>query len=129
MINYDLNGGPNRWATERRPREVPISDLGGDWLELDLKEPTKFNEVRLHFCRSRWGMGAPASLDLEIKVGDDWQPIGNQRRTPEKPTDETINVIHFDDVESRYLRLVVKHSEGKPVCALSEIELLNRVER
>ncbi len=125
IINYDLNGGPNRWATERRPNDVPAEKLGSDWLEIEFKEETTFSEVRLHFCRSRWGMGSPTQFEIQIPAGDSWQKVKNQTRYPKLPQDETINVIQFPAVKSKKVRLLVYHGKGKPVTALSELEILN----
>ena len=127
VINYDLNGRPNRWATERRPNEIPVEELGDDYLEIDFQQSTSFNEVRLHFCRSRYGMGTPVSFELQIQSGEEWISIRSQTRIPEEAVSETINVIRFPEVETQRLRLFVVHGAGKPVTALSEIEvLLNR---
>jgi hypothetical protein len=123
IINYDLNGGPNRWATARRPKGTPVEELGSDWLSLDFGKETNFNEVRLHFCRSRYGMGAPARYELQVKDGDQWGPVELQERRPADPTAETINIIRFPSINTSQLRLVVHHGDRRLVCALSEMEV------
>ena len=122
-INYDLNGGANRWATLRRPGETPDDKLGSDILTIDFKQPKTFREVRLHFCRSRWGMGAPVSYALQVERDGKWVVIPEQKRNSDDPLEETINVIRFPAVQARQLRLEVHLGKGKPVTALSEIEV------
>lgn len=106
------------WGTAGSPNST-------DTLEIDLGEPTTFDDVRVYFYRTsssdaeqggreagtRQGYAAPQLYTVEYFDGSTWHPIEGQARTPTYPTGN-YNHLQFPEVTGSKVRISVTHLSG-----------------
>jgi hypothetical protein len=105
---------PNRWTCEGSPNPT-------DWCAIDFGIKRRLHTVKLYFLDDGKGIVAPEHMSLEFWNGTDWQTIPDQKRSPEKPTGHRANVIHFPDVQTKRIRVVLTHA-AKGKAGLTEFE-------
>lgn len=105
----------NRWTCEGSPNPE-------DAITIDLGKPRKVHTVQLYFLEDEKGILPPKRFDLLTWDGTKWVPIQGQKRSLEKPTGHTANVVQFPEQDLQKIRVIFYHTpDGKT--GLTELEI------
>jgi len=113
QFRYDIRPS-NRWTSDGSPD-------GSDWVEVDLGTPRPIHTVRLYLLDDGEKVVPPKSYELEHLVGETWKPVPGQKRSPARPAGRRPNMVTFETVKIRKLRVRFVHSDGGKT-GLTEIE-------
>ena len=103
----------NRWTSYESPNK-------SDWLEVDFGEAKSFRRVELAIYDDRGGVQPPSQYDVEYWDGNNWKPVDNVKKSPDKPQGSNFNVVRFAPVTAGKVRIVFTHA-GKARSGLSEV--------
>jgi hypothetical protein len=105
----------NRWTSYGSPNL-------NDTLELEFENLTKVGRAVLHIYDDRGGVQAPSDYVIEGWIDDKWKALSNQIKSPPQPTGNMANVLKFDPVALRKIRILFTHN-GKARSGLTELEI------
>lgn len=118
---------PNRWTCEGSPNER-------DWVIVDFGTPRPIHTVKLYVLDDRdastakAAVQAPAKIDVEAWVENQWRPIDGLLVAADKQADRNsalrghrANIIRFDPLATSRLRVTLQHAAGAK-SGLTEIE-------
>ncbi len=110
---------PNRWTTKNSPN-------ASDSIEVDFGAIRRIDTVKLYLLddsgeKEVTEVAAPEKVVLEHLAGSRWEPVPLQKRTPQDPTGDRANTIHFPALDTTKLRITLTPRAGKCV-GLTEIE-------
>ncbi|CAN5466731.1 hypothetical protein BH11PLA2_BH11PLA2_20800 [soil metagenome] len=103
----------NRWTSYESPNK-------SDWLEVDFGEAKSFRRVELAIYDDRGGVQPPSQYDVEYWDGNNWKPVDDVKKSPDKPQGSNFNVVRFAPVTAGKVRIVFTHA-GKARSGLSEV--------
>jgi hypothetical protein len=108
-----LNDPPSRWTCFGSPNLQ-------DWLQLEFDREIDFSSVQLAIYDDSPGsrvphpqgrIRAPNAYAVEYFAGEEWKPVKEKSRSPEKPTGWQWNVVNFETVTAKKVRVVFTHQE------------------
>jgi hypothetical protein len=105
---------PNRWTTVGSPNTR-------DTITVDFGVERPLEAVKLYFLDDGDQLRAPAEYQVEVWVGDEWEPVPNARRQPAGPTGHRANTLTFTPIAASRVRAILEHRPGA-ASGLTEIE-------
>ena len=113
----------NRWTSYQ-------SKTPTDWLQIEFEKETDFSRVELAIYDESPGSGfpnpkgggvrTPEKYVVEYLDGEEWKPVVEKLRSPEKPTGGQWNEVKFETVKSKKVRVVFTH-QGQYRSGVTEI--------
>lgn len=100
----------NRWIAKDSPNKV-------DWVEVEFESPQRIKELEVYLwgnaprylARIDSSITAPASLAVEAYVAGQWVSVSNIKAFPRQPQVMARNLLSFDPIETKKVRLLVEH--------------------
>jgi hypothetical protein len=103
----------NRWITRGSPNTT-------DWIQVDFETTTTIREAEIYLWgNSPWYLARvdstvtdPRALSVEVLVGAEWQPVSGLSTFPHEPLAMARNLLRFDPIETRTVRVLFTHADG-----------------
>ena len=103
----------NRWITRGSPNTT-------DWVQVDFDTTTTIREAEIYLWgNSPWYLARvdstvtdPRALSVEVLVGAEWQPVSGLSAFPDEPLAMARNLLRFDPIETRAVRILFTHADG-----------------
>ena len=101
----------NRWIARESPNAV-------DWVEVEFESAREIHSVEAYLwgnsprylARVDSSITSPRSMAVEVWVSDGWIPVTNASAYPVVPLAMARNVISFDLIETKKVRLLLEHN-------------------
>ncbi len=96
---------------------------GEEWFDIDFGAPRQIAAVRLFLYGDEHGVEAPQSYSVLYDLNGGWTPLRLDSVKPEKPEANRANIVKFDPVETRKIRILFRHRPGIGV-GLAQVQVL-----